>query len=397
MFSQKIRLTGTPLEEKSNISKKKVAFICPYPEDTAPGQRFRVELFYDYIKEYVDFEAFHFLDLNTHKVLYKKGNLLKKIFGVFKGFINRFLSLPSLKKYDYIFIFRESSPLGPPIFEFILSKIMGKKLIYDFDDAIWMDNTTKENWISGFLKYHSKVRMICSWSHVVSVGNSYLANYAKQHSKNVAIIPTVVDTVKTHYKRNTTRESKKINVGWTGSHSSLILLPPMIPILQRLQEKYDFNFVLIADKDPKLPLKNYQFYRWSPETEIIDLDRIDIGMMPLQYNEWCKGKCGFKAIQYMALSIPAVVSKFGVNTEIVDHNVNGFLSDSLEDWEVYLEELIKNPKLRKTFGEKAKEKIENNYSLNAVLPDFLQLFDIDISQSSSKPLLRTAFKKNESD
>lgn len=369
--------------EKNNLAKKKVAFICPYPENTAPGQRFRVELFYDYLRERIDFKPFHFLDAETNRILYKPGNYVKKIWGVLKGLFRRIAMLPALRKFEYVFIFRECTPIGPPIFEFIIAKILRKKIIYDFDDAIWMSNTTSENRVTKYIKFHSKVGMICKWAHVVSVGNDFLGDYARQFSNNVMLIPTVVDTERHHYKRNTVRDNDRLNIGWTGSHSSIRLLDPIIPILQKLQLKFDFNFILIANRNPKLSLKNYRFIPWNATTETIDLNLVDIGIMPLEDDKWCKGKCGFKAIQYMSLSIPAVISGVGVNEIIVDHGVNGFLCYDESDWEIYLEKLLTNPSLRDSFGEDARIKIESQYSLKAVLPNYFKLFGIDSFSAST--------------
>jgi len=144
--------------------------------------------------------------------------------------------------------------------------------------------------------------------------------------------------------------------------------------LQKLQEQINFTFIVIADKDPALPLKQYRFIRWSREREAEDLLQFHIGIMPLFDDEIAKGKCGFKAIQYMSLGIPAVVSPVGVNTKIVQDAVNGYISTETMEWQQHLEILLQNSTLRTTMGIAARNKIETKYSVKATRHLFLALF-----------------------
>ncbi|MBK8300798.1 MAG: glycosyltransferase [Chitinophagaceae bacterium] len=129
------------------------------------------------------------------------------------------------------------------------------------------------------------------------------------------------------------QESASPAVGWTGSFSTLMYLDIIVPVLRKLQEEIDFTFYVIADKDPGLALKNYKFIPWNKETEAEDLLNFHIGVMPLTDDEITRGKCGFKAIQYMALGMPALVSPVGVNVEIVSHSNDGFICNNLTEWE----------------------------------------------------------------
>ena len=248
-----------------------------------------------------------------------------------------------------------------------------EKIIYDFDDAIWIPHTSSYNSTAARLKNFSKVGKICSWSYKVSAGNEYLAAFARQFNKNTVVIPTVVNTESIHNKiqdHNTTRPS----VGWTGTFSTLQYLDIIMPVLTNLQQEHDFDFIVIADKDPQLPLKNYIFVKWSREREAEDLLRFHIGLMPLYDNEIAKGKCGFKAIQYMSLGIPAVVSPVGVNSIIVEHGVNGYVCEDEIDWKNSIQNLLTDPDLRTKMGSEARKKIQNNYSVSSSTPHFIQLF-----------------------
>jgi glycosyltransferase involved in cell wall biosynthesis len=165
------------------------------------------------------------------------------------------------------------------------------------------------------------------------------------------------------------------SIGWTGTFSTLIYLDMVLPVLKDLQERYDFIFVVIADKDPALPLKKYKFIKWNSQTEADDLLNFHIGLMPLYDDEISKGKCGFKAIQYMSLGIPAVVSPVGVNTKIIDDGLTGYVCNTPEEWKYRLESLLNNAQLRASMGLVARLKIENYYSVKSSAPLFLQLFN----------------------
>lgn len=357
------------------MSKPRVLFLVPYPKSKAPSQRFRFEQYFAAMQEAgIEYEVQSFIDDATWEILYKPGRHLEKAFGILRGFIRRAVILDRAGRYDYIFVHREASPLGPPVFEWLLARFLGKKLIFDFDDAIWLPNTSEANKIVAAFKWHTKTADICRWSYKVSAGNAYLADYARQHgAKQVVVNPTTIDMVHLH---NSMQEQAvpRPAIGWTGSHSTLPYLQPLVPVLQRLEAQHDFDFIIIADKDPQLSLKSARFVPWQKATERDDLLRFHIGVMPLVDDQWSRGKCGFKALQYMSLGIPAVVSPVGVNTTIVDHGVNGMVADSEEEWFTALDTLLKEEALRVKMGAAAAEKIKGNYSVLSNTPRFLDLF-----------------------
>jgi glycosyltransferase involved in cell wall biosynthesis len=315
-----------------------------------------------------------FIDEPTWNVLYKGGSMPQKAWGIIKGFLKRFKTiLFDIHGYDYVFVHREASPLGPPIFEWIASRLWRKKMIYDFDDAIWIENTSAENKIASLLKAAWKVKYICMWSYKVSVGNDYLCNYARQYNNNVHLIPTCVDVEIMHNKVKQ-HQNNNVVVGWTGSHSTLFYLDELIPVIQELQQELDFTFLVIANKDPQLPLKNYMFTPWKEETEISDLLKMDVGVMPLTPDRWSEGKCGFKLIQYLSLGIPAVASPIGVNSKIVVDNENGFIATNRDEWKNAIRTLVSNIELRKRMGAAGREKIISEYSIQAHKDNFLKLF-----------------------
>lgn len=354
----------------------KVLFIVPYPIGRAPSQRFRVEAFLPFLDEAgIAYTVVPFLDEATGKIIYQPGQTARKALGTVMGFLRRFKTvLLDAPRYDYIFIHREAAPLGPPVFEWMLARLLGKKYIYDFDDAIWIPNTSKENAIADKLKAFWKIGSICQWAWKAAAGNAYLKAYAAQHNPTAPLfLPTCVD-VAHRYNRVKQHGPHKPVIGWTGSHSTVHYVDALVPVLQRLQERHNFTFVLIADKKPELPLRDWQFVPWNKDSEIEDLLRLDIGVMPLKPDAWSEGKCGFKLIQYLALGIPAVADPIGVNKDIIEPGKNGYLCQNEAEWEAALEKLILDATLRQQLGLQGKHKMDHQYSIQSQREVFLGLF-----------------------
>lgn len=353
----------------------KILFIVPYPYQQAPSQRFRFEQYKSYFEQHgfiVEYAPFY--SEKAWEILYQNKHFSQKIIYILLAFLKRFFLLFQLRQYRYLFIHREVAPLGPPVFEYIISKVLRRKFIYDFDDAIWLPNYSKANARFEKLKAYSKVNKIMRWANQISAGNNYLANYAQQYNRNVQVIPTTIDTVNYH-NQTCKHEKKPIVIGWTGSHSTMRYLNFIIPILQRLEEKYVFIFQIISDKAPSFELKSLKFINWNKATEIDDLAQIQIGIMPLSADKWANGKCGFKGLQYMALEIPTIMSPVGVNTEIINDGVNGFLANSTEEWLDKISQLIESEGLRKKMGVAGRKTIVEKYSVLANRDKYLELFN----------------------
>lgn len=354
----------------------KIIFIAPYPWNEAPSQRFRFEQYIPYIKNKdgeVDF--YSFWDIETWKILYKPGNTLRKIFGFIKGVVERIILMFFISKYDYVFIHREAAPVGPPVFEWIIAKVFGKKIIYDFDDAIWLPNVSDTNQFVSGLKWHSKVKSICRYAYKVTVGNHYLETFAKLYNDNTVYIPTTIDTQYHSGKRLNTVNTKPI-IGWTGSISTNYYLKILEPVFIELRKKFDFELIIISNVAPDLYVP-YTFIKWSIDTEIEDLNKIDIGIMPLPDNLWTQGKCGFKLIQYLSLGKTAVASPVGANLYILQNNISGIFATTNEEWISALSELLEDEGKRNKYGEAGKNYIENNFSVKANTYKYLELFNIE--------------------
>ena len=355
-----------------------ILFLIPYPVAEAPSQRFRFEQYLGALAAAGHtYRLVPFLSAATWAILYQPGHTLAKIAGVFGGLLGRLGVLFAVPAYDFVFIHREAAPLGPPVLEWLIANVLGKRIIYDFDDAIWLPAISEANhWVAG-LKWPHKVARICRWAYRVSCGNAYLAAYARQFNPNTVVNPTTIDTDGLHNRLRDQAAPGRFVIGWTGTHSTLKYLEPVVSVLHRLEaEGLVFEFRVISDQPPAfaLPLRSLVYVPWRKATEINDLLALHVGLMPLADDAWANGKCAFKALQYLALGIPALVSPVGMNPEVVQSGHNGFVCATPADWDTRLRQLLAEPALRHTLGQAARRTVQHRYSVQANTANFLALF-----------------------
>ena len=354
----------------------RILFLTPYPHGRAPSQRFRFEQYLGLLTGAGHhYHLASFLSEDTWNILYKPRHTVRKALGIGAGFGRRLALLFTVPRYDFVFIHREAVPLGPPVLEWLIAKVLGKRIIYDFDDAIWLANTSEANKLAAGLKWHHKVAAICHWAYKNSCGNAYLAAYARQFNPQTFVNPTTIDTEHLHNKVRDQAAPGRLVIGWTGTHSTLKYLHQVMPVLAKLEaEGLDFEFRVISNQPPNLPLRSLVYVPWRKASEIDDLLGFHVGLMPLEDDPWAKGKCAFKALQYMALGIPPLVSPVGMNTEVVQDGQNGYICAGSSEWEQRLRELLAAPALRAHLGEAARATIEARYSVRANQANFLGLF-----------------------
>jgi len=354
---------------------KTIFFLVPYPQGEAPSQRFRFEQYIPFLTEQgYSIEVHPFYDYTTWQTLYSEGKVLKKSWGVFFSFLKRFGLLFRIHKADHIFIHREIAHVGPPVFEWFLAKILRRRYIYDFDDAIWLPNYSEANARFHWIKAYWKVNYCMKWAYRITAGNDYLADYARRFNKNVYVIPTTIDT-EGHHNLECDHSAEPVTIGWTGTHTTMRYLEFLIPILQELEEDHTFRFLIISNEKPDFKLKSLEYLKWSKETEIEDLSQIQIGVMPLEHDIWSEGKCGFKGLQYMSLGMATVMSPVGVNNTIIRDGVNGFLCDTPEEWKASIKMLLEDSALRRRLGSEGRKTVIDLYSVKANKEKYLALFN----------------------
>jgi glycosyltransferase involved in cell wall biosynthesis len=283
----------------------------------------------------------------------------------------RLTTLKAIKQYDLVYIFREAALLGPPVFERMIAR-SGVPLVFDFDDAVFVSYRSPSNGYLSYLKFAGKTKAICRLSSHVMAGNPYLANYARQVNPNVTVIPTTIDTDK--YQPRQTKSASVPVVGWTGSYSTVQHLDTLRDALQRLAERDKFRLRVIGTPTYQLPGIDVEAMKWRSDTELDNLNAIDIGVMPLPDDAWSRGKCGLKALQFMALGIPTICSPVGVNTEIIQDNRNGFIAATEAEWVGKLSSLIRSVELRERLGKAGRETVEQKYSAKTQAPRVFEIF-----------------------
>ncbi|MEO5777865.1 MAG: glycosyltransferase family 4 protein [Flavobacterium sp.] len=284
-------------------------------------------------------------------------------------YVKRFFVLFSIFNYDKVVIEKELFPYFFSWFESIL-KGLGVKYVVDYDDAIFHNYDLSNNkLILFFLK--NKINNVMKNSHAVIAGNNYLAQRATvSGAKNIIIIPTVIDIKQYHIKDN--YQTNQVVIGWIGSPSTLKYLKPLVPVFEEIIKKYNCKIHIIGAKEDLGISKNVDYFPWSEDKEVLLIRNFDIGIMPLDNTPWELGKCSYKLIQYMGCAIPVVASPVGMNVEVVDEKINGFLATTKEQWLQALITLIENPAIREQFGKKGRQKVEKLYSLEQTNPQYLK-------------------------
>lgn len=356
------------------MSERSILFMVAHRLGRSPSQRFRFEQYLDVLKENgFKYEISHLIDAEDDSYFYEPGHYWQKFKILVKSFVRRLKDVRRMKQFDLVFVQREAFMTGTAIFEKLAAR--NSKLIFDFDDAIWLNDTSFGNQNLSWLKRPGKTAEIISVSSLVLAGNEYLANFARKFSNNVEVIPTTID-MEYHVgieRKLATRSP--ITIGWTGTSTTLPHFLTILPVLRRLKTAYgnEVAFKIIVNEDRYFPEISTHTTAWSKESEIEDLNEIDIGLMPLKNTEWQQGKCGFKALQFMALGLPIVLSPVGVNSEIAQHEVTGYLVNDEQEWFDAISQLIDDKDLRERMGVAGKRRIEQLYSKQALTDKFIAL------------------------
>jgi glycosyltransferase involved in cell wall biosynthesis len=363
--------------------------VVPSLFDTSPGQRFRLEQWEPILKERgVEITYAPFEDEELHAVLYKSGNIKEKLRLVGRAFQRRISLLRSVRNYDLVYVFREASLLGPPVFERAIHRA-GVPLIFDFDDAIFVPYVSPANRYLSYLKQPTKTRTICRLASHVMAGNPFLAEYAGKVNSNVTIVPTTIDTEKYTVRDNSIGDAPPMIV-WSGSYSTVQHLDTLREALQRLAKSETFRLRVIGTPTYKLEGVDVEAMPWRSRSEVEDLACGDIGIMPLPDDRWSKGKCGLKALQYMALGIPTVCSPVGVNTDIIQDGANGMNAATADEWIAKLTQLLRSVELRKALGSAGRATVEREYSAKVQAPRVYTVFESVTHglKQAEQPLIR---------
>jgi glycosyltransferase involved in cell wall biosynthesis len=339
----------------------RVAALVPYPPDTTPSQRFRLEQWAPLLAaEEIRLELMPFADRPLMERLYARGGTASKAAGMLGACLARLAAVPAVRRADVVVVHRAACLAGPALVERLLAGL-GARIVYDFDDAIYVLHTSAANRRFGRLKVPHKTRALCRLAAHVVVANEGLAEWARPLNPELSVVPSSVDLERF---RPTSQEARfgPLIIGWTGSSTSLTHLESFAPVLRAILSHLPAELHVHCDREPKLLDVPYVFYRWSAADEPEVLARFDVGIMPMPDDPWARGKSAMKALLCMAMGKPVVASPVGTNLELIAHEANGMLARTPEEWFACLERLASDPGLRERLGQAGRETVEARYS-----------------------------------
>jgi len=266
--------------------------------------------------------------------------------------LERALALLHANRYDKVIFQRELISTIPTV-----ERLVRKSAILDVDDAIWL--------------YRNGVAAanVSAAADLIVCGNNFIAEHFSKYRKPVVIIPTGVD-IQRFRPLNNNNKSRKV-IGWSGTSDGFRFFVENIESgIARLLNRYpDWLFRVVSDRPPLFKLINpaqLEYIQWSEQNEADSIASMDIGIMPLENTDWCKGKCSYKMLLYMSCGVPVVVSKIGMNREILDYAPVGIGIQENGDWYEALETIILDEKCGRFFGDNGRLVVEKYFSTSIV-------------------------------
>lgn len=321
-----------------------------------PSSRYRVFQFEKlYRAAGVDLQVQELFDDQYFDILRSSWSTIRKPSYIASRYSKRCGFAKSLQSANLVVIEHQLFPYAPNAFE---KRYLPSRYVLEYDDAI-------------YLKHPRKMPYLMQRSMAVIAGNEELAEYARKFSADVHVVPTVLDTGV--FAPSPKSESAKIRIGWSGLEYNFRYLQSLSPVFRKLLERLPVEIVILSGSPPAHFDFPFRFEKWNAQKEAQQINEFDIGVMPLADDAWSRGKCGMKLLQFMALELPSVSSPVGVNRQILQDGVNGFLADSPRAWEERLVQLVQEEGLRRRLGREARKTVEQDFSMQSWFPKILAL------------------------
>jgi glycosyltransferase involved in cell wall biosynthesis len=252
----------------------------------------------------------------------------------------------------------------------------GRRLVWDVDDAIWLDTSKAAGGhrLSALKGTKRKVRWLASRADRIVAANAYLADFLGQYSNRVTIVPSVVETRSVRQRNH--EDGPELVLGWIGSSTTAPYLARLSRLLSRVsQELGDRSLRLLLIGGTLPPGRGYvvESVPWSIDQELEALGRIDVGLMPMPDNAWTRGKSAYKALQYMSAGIPVVGDDVGVASEVIGPGTGGFVVRSEDEWIEALLALAMDFDLRTRLGEQGRRRVEQSFSVTRWAPEVARI------------------------
>jgi len=311
------------------------------------------------------------LDASAFDRLYRPGAFARKAWDFARAGTTRLAQVIAAAHADVVLVHREVWPLAGMVHEEVL-RGCNPRFVFDLDDAVYLPNVSQANRSVGFLKSAGKSAWLARHAAAVSAGNRFLADWAVREgadAKDVFLVPTAVDT---DAWRPGPGPSGPPTLGWIGSHSTVGYLDPLRPTFAELGRRVPGIRLRVIGAAFACPGIEVESVPWSLATEVDALAGVTVGLAPLPDDEWSRGKCGLKVLQYMALEKPVVSSRVGANADIVVEGVTGLFADGESAWLEAVTALLGSASDRSRMGRAGRERVEREYSLRATEPRLAQ-------------------------
>lgn len=358
----------------------RVLGLCSYPVEAA-STRFRLAQFVEPLRERgIELTISPFLDSAQFKNLYAAGGVVEKAAGLMGPVLKRLGEIFEMRKYDLVFVQREAMIFGPGLFEWLFQKIGNVPMVLDLDDATYVRYVSPSYGKAGsFFKFFGKTNNLIRRSVAVVCGNRFIAEYVESKGTRAVVIPTVVDTG----AYSPIQKTNEIPVvGWIGTHSTFPFLKLLFPVIERLANAHKFQFKIVGAGLNSIDINgvDVENLEWRLDREIQDFQSLDIGVYPITVSDsanekWILGKSGFKAIQYMAVGVPFVMSPVGVCAEIGEPGKTHFNAHTADEWYEALKPLIESAELRERMGAASRKFALENYTVDAQVNRLAALFE----------------------
>ncbi|MEM1552342.1 MAG: glycosyltransferase family 4 protein [Candidatus Bathyarchaeia archaeon] len=260
-----------------------------------------------------------------------------------------------------------------------LLKNINKRVVFDFDDALYAppDIYSQDKLVRARYKIATKrLHYIFQKACLVIAGSNYLASYAKQFNPVVYTLPSSVD-ISRYTKKTISEKDDPVVLGWIGSPENLTDFHQIQGALRKAFQQLSGKATLKVVSSQPLVLQNVPvcFESWSLNREVELLHSFDIGLMPLNDTERSRGRCGFKAVQYMAVGLPVLASSIGAAVEVIVHGKTGFLLATEDEWVEAIHCLVQDVALRRRLGEAGRALVEERFSIQANAPKFADILE----------------------
>lgn len=283
---------------------------------------------------------------------------IPRISDLMQSYLKRIDHLWHQRDHDVVFLHCELLPLIPGTIEELL---LWRPYIYDFDDAFYLKYRTSV--LTPILGH--KFETVIRSAAAVTAGNYNLRDYARLNNERTFYLPTVVDVER--YRPASGQNRETFTVGWIGSPSTASYLRPLVEPLSIIAKESRLRLVVIGGRAPRIPNIEIVELPWSEDTEIDLISSFDVGVMPLPDDEWARGKCAFKLIQYLACGVPVIGSRVGANIDVITEDC-GFLAGSVCDWVNAIRAFRDREDIRKAFGNAGRKRVAEHYSLQRNVP-----------------------------